>query len=174
MAATYPNPFTKVFDKLWELFELDTEFTSRIPEGNRVKYNSTTDREPLKQNIASADVPEFAITFDAGNINLFDTSSSSKVVAQYRMIINTGDFRVNEYAQLITWIVICNLRLWKTHLGALTWKDATFVKRVHILNLATGQSDPERNRQIKGWTSIFTVEVEMHFKTTNLVFSELP
>jgi len=174
MAATYPNPFTKVLEQLWTLLEADTQFTDRIPPANRVKYDSTTDNNPIKQIVATADLPEFAVAFGGAAINLFDSSSSTKVVSRWMFVINTGDWRVNEFAQVLNWIVLCNLRQWKTGLGALTWKGETFVKRVHILDLASGESDPNRNRQIKGWTSVFNLEIEMHFKTTNLVFSESP
>lgn len=172
MAATNPNPFTKTLDALWTLFEADAQFTGRVAEGNRVKYNTTDDRNPLKDAIATADLPEVAIVFDGGNMNLFDTSSSSKIVCNFRLIVNTGDFRVNEFASVINWIVLCNLAKWKTTLAALTWKGEHFIKRVSVVDLTVGESNPERNRNIKGWVTIWQCQIDMHFTTSNLVFAE--
>lgn len=166
------NPFVKVFNALWTLLESDPEFTSRIKPGNRVKYNQPLNRDPIKQNITTDDTPEFAISFTTGTANIPNTSSSSMIITTYQLIINTGDFRINEIANVISWIVACNIARWIDELTALTWKDETFVKRVSPTSIASGESDAIRNRGINGWIVLWTIDVEMHFKTSHLVFSE--
>jgi hypothetical protein len=38
-----------------------------------------------------------------------------------------------------------------------------------VSNVATGLSNPEQNRNIRGWSSVWSVEVEMHFATADLL-----
>lgn len=170
--STLGNPFVKVFNALWDLLEADPEFTARVPIGNRVKYNIADDRQPLKQDITTQDLPEVAIVFTTGSTNIPDTSSSSKIIGNYQLIVNTGDYRINEFMNVLNWIVVCNFARWREVLLSLTWKDQAFITRVSPVNITMGESDPQRNRGIKGWTTLWAVEIEMHFKTSNLVFSE--
>jgi hypothetical protein len=170
--ASNPNPFSKVIDALWTLLEADVNFTDLVKTANRVKYNSETIRDPIKQNVAPADMPEVAIVYSGGPQNLFDTSSSTKLVASFDIIVNTGDYRLTEFAMKLEWIILNNLVQWRTVMAALEWRGENYVKRVTISSNVTGETIAARNRGLKGWTVVKTLDVEMHFKTTNVVFSD--
>lgn len=166
------NPFTILYDGLWGLLEASPEFAATFKPGNRVRYDSETAINPLKEAIANADLPEVILIDDGMQAELLNTSSTSKVMTNYSLMISTGDFRWSMYTAQINWIILCNLSHWQTKLGALTWCGQHFVKLVRVLDNTTGQSIPERNRSIEGWTTIWKLQCELHFSTVNLAFQE--
>jgi hypothetical protein len=60
---------------------------------------------------------------------------------------------------------------WKSVLGALRWNGLSFVTRVDAPVAQHGLQDPEKNRGIAGWSSVWTVEVEM-WLSTNLMIAQ--
>lgn len=166
------NPLTRVYDKIWDLFEAIPAFNEFFKDGNKIKFNSATDRNPQKQNIATDDLPECMLLTEGMEPNIFDSSSSSKIIQNYSLVVHTGDFRLHEYALKINWIAIVALKDWKSTLGALQWRGENFVKVVRIPSVVIGQSEGQRQRGISGWGEIFRISVEMHFKTSNIVVSE--
>lgn len=166
------DPLSKLHNAIWDLFEGSPEFVAMFKPGNRIKFNSPTDTNPVKQTVATADTPEFAVVPQGITPNLFDTSSSTKVVARYQLIVNTGDWRVNEISNIANWIILCNLAKWRDTLTALTWKGKPYVKVVRVLDLQQGETDAQRNRGIRGWATVWQCEIEMHFRTLDLTIIE--
>lgn len=169
------TPYSKVYDAIWALLEASAEFTTLFPVANRIKYGTQTDRQPHKPNQQSADTPEVMLVAMGGPINLQNTSSTTKVVQSYDLVVNTGDYRLNEYIFPIAWIVTCRAKAWCQHLASLLWRGANYVKVVRITNSTIGESPERRKRGIKGWSSVMTFEVEMHFSTNDqLQIADLP
>lgn len=162
-----PNPFTMVYDTLWEMVDTHPSLRVLMKEGNRIKFN-TPSREPLKDAVAVADLPELILTSDGLSAALYNTTSTSKVVRSYSWLLSTGDFRVNELLYQVEWYIFCAMLSWKEKLCALKWHDESFVKRADVTSVTNGQSNPELNRGIKGWSAIWKCEVEMHFRTSFL------
>lgn len=170
MAAT---PSSKLYSAIWTLLETSEAFKELVKPKNRVKFDSETNRGPLKDNVQSADLPEVILVSEGfTELNIHNTSSSTKVVETFSLIANTGDFRLSLIQQALNWYVLCSIRQWQSSLSALTWKGVTYVKRVDVVSATTGQSNSERNRQIQGWVTVWRVQVEMHFATANLVDTE--
>lgn len=163
------NPFTLVYDELWKMLEAHPQFNADVKEGNRIKYNWPDDRDPLKKTVMPGDLPEVVLMQTTVNANLYQSSSGSMCTRQYSILISTGDWRVNAFLSQVEWDVFTALMLWKERLGALQWRSKTFVKRANIVGASSGASDPERNRNIKGWSAVWTVEVEMHFTSQDLL-----
>ena len=163
------NPFTLTYDAIWGMLEAHPGFVADVKEGNRIKYNLDVDRDPLKQQILPADLIEVVIAQTNVTANLFISSSGSMCTRQYNILVSTGDWRYTRYLAQVEWDVYTATMLWKERLGALTWKGKTFVKRANIVGASSGAADPERNRGIKGWSGVWTVEVEMHFSSNDLL-----
>jgi hypothetical protein len=172
--ATAENPLTKLYTAIWTLLEDDNDLAEIVEVGNCVKYDSDTDRNPLKEQVATSDLPEVVLLFDGAAVNLHNTSSSSRILARYQLVINAGDYRLNVVANQINWLIICNFARWQSTLTELKWKNLPFVKCVRLNNAQVGESDPQRNRQIRGWVTIWQAEIECHIKTSDLVFTESP
>ncbi len=159
------TPYSKVYDAIWALLEASPDFTALFPEGNRIKFNSADDRAPIKQSVQTGDLPEVMLIVAGGELNLRNTSSTTKSVLNYQVVVNTGDFRLSEYVLPINWLVTCIANQWCSALTALTWRAKTFVKVVRITTNTIGESNEQRNRGIKGFSTLINFEVEMHFET---------
>ncbi len=166
------NPLTRVYDAIWDLFTGVTEFSEFFNVGNIIDFSDESTRDPLKINAATEDMPECILVPENMTPNLFDSSSSTKIIQNYAFIIHTGDLRLHAYILKINWIALVALKNWKTTLGQLQWKGENFVKVVRIQDSTIGRTEGERERRINGWSSIFRVSVEMHLKTENIVVTE--
>lgn len=169
---TDPNPFSMVFSALWTALLNHPKFTTDVKDRNRIRFDSETDRDPLKDQVQAADLPEVAIIASTGNGNLHDTSSSTKMVRQYALMVSTGDYRYSEILSRVEWYMLAALLGWKSQIATVEWNGQKFVKRVNIVSTQAGMSDPRLNRNITGWSTVWAVEVEMHFNTADLL-SEL-
>lgn len=165
------NPFILVYNALWALAEASYPLSQQVRVGNRIKFNQAGQSDPTKRQVSNADLPELILVSTSAAANLRDTSSSSSCVRQYDWIIATGDTsQVNKLLPL-EWALYCAMVDWPTVLAALRWpSDAPggFVKRVNFNAMNGGLADPERNRGIVGWSSIWSIEVEMVFMTENM------
>lgn len=168
------NPFTKVHAAIWELLESDNAFNDAVKVGNRIKFTDDNERtNKLKQAVVTADMPELAVVITGIDAALFNTSSSSKFILTFSLIINTGDFQLDRIALDVNWILYCNLAKWKGTLSAVEWCNERFVKRVDFISNAIGQTVAERNRGINGFSSVAQIVVECHLKTSNLNYTEI-
>lgn len=163
------NPFTDVYDALWTLAESSQLLTSLVKIGNRIKLNSPTDYSKIKDEVSRADLPELMLISSGSSANLRNSSSSSMITRQYEWLISTGNINVIGGLLQTEWALFCAMADWPATLNALTWNNAAFVKRCNIISMSAGISDPERNRGIEGWSAIWGIEVEMHFRTSDLL-----
>lgn len=169
------TPYSKVYDAIWALLEADAAFTNMFPAGNRIKFNDATDRAPHKQRVQTADLPEVMLLVEGGELNVQNTSSTTKSIVNYVLAVNTGDWRLNEFILPINWLVTCQAKLWCSFISNVTWRGQSYVKVVRITTNTIGESNEKRNRGIKGFSGLITFQVEMHFQTsTQLEFSDIP
>lgn len=166
------NPFVQVYDALWSLAEASSELTSKVRVGNRVKFNHTGYDSPIKDEVSDADLPELVLVSTGSGGNLLQTSSTSMITRQYEWLLATGDMSVVNRLLPVEWALYAAMADWPSVLGALRWpSDDTvegFVKRAQLLSVNSGLTDSERNRGIVGWSSSWAIEVEMHFRTSDL------
>jgi hypothetical protein len=163
------DPFSLTFDALWNLVDSAPVFADLVLLKNRVKYNLETDRDPMKDKVSVADLPELTlVTTGVGSVNLHHSSCTSAFTRQYSWILATGDWRVNYKLFPVEFALACAMSNWRSVLSSLTWNGQTFIKRVDLTSAVNGESDSRRNRGIKGWTAIWSGEVQMVFKTSAL------
>jgi hypothetical protein len=168
----YNNPLQMVYDTLWAMLEEDERF--QVKEGNRLSFNKDrNDRDVIKSQMSTSDYPEVILVAEAiSTANLCSTSSSTKLVRNYSWIINAGDFRYSEIFP-IEWAIFTGMLAWRFRLSTLEWEDELFVKRLNFTGANIGQIDNQLRRGIKGWISVWTLEVEMHFTTSKILGKHL-
>lgn len=165
------NPFNMVLSALWAMLLAHPAFARDVKQGNRIRFDNPANRDPLKGAVQASDLPEVCIGMTSGNANIMETSSTSRCTRVYTIMVSTGDYRYTDALSLgnIEWYVFAALCGWKKTLGSLLWKDKNFVKRANVVGINLGLSDPEKNRNIKGWSAVWSVEVEMHLQTEDLL-----
>ena len=163
------DPFSLVYDALWDTAVAYDAFADLVALKSRISFNDDANRSPVKNLIAPADLPEVILAPVGGSGDLFHTSCSSMVIKRYMWLISTGDLRVDAGKLFpVEFALMRAMCHWQTRVSPLTWAGNTFVKRLDMLDLSEGESDAERNRGIKGWSALWTCEVEMHFATSQL------
>ena len=158
------DPFSQVFEGIWTLVEAFAPFSDQVRVGNRIRLDGES-RNPIKQNIQHADLPEVILHPGGGDCQLHRNSSQSQVIKRFDFLISTGDLRVDYLHFPLQWHTIRAVANWKSVIGGLVWKGEPFLIDLDIPSKTEGESDPERNRGIKGWSSIITVQARMEFST---------
>lgn len=163
-----------MFAALWGMAEASVPLAAAVRLGNRIKFNYEKDKDPIKREISEADTPELILISTSSGGNLGETSSTSRLTRQYDWIMATGDLSITNKLLPLEWVLFCAMAKWPTTLAALQWPAGwPFVKRMNLTNVQSGMSDPDRNRGILGWSSVWSIEVEMHFRTSDmLAFNE--
>lgn len=168
------NPFTLTYDALWALVEASPLFIATVKEKNRIKFNGSAGN-PKKNTVQPADLPEVMLVTDGtAQANLHASSCHTMVVRRYAFIVSTGDFRMHDFLNQVEWALFCALCRWKEVLAALQYNGQGFVKKCDLTEVSEGESDSERNRNIKGWSTIWRCEVTMYFPTANLITEATP
>lgn len=164
------DPFTLVYDATWACAQEHPSFDSLIAAGNRVKFD---DRSPYHDRYRAADVPELALTSEGGSYNLRASSSSTQVTRRYDWVLTTGDMRLSVLNPL-SWMLLQSMTRLFAQLRALTWEGEQFVTRCQTLSARDGESEAARLANIRGWTSVQSFEIDMHFSTTELINGATP
>lgn len=157
-----------IYGALWDLAETSVPLTSLVAIGNRVRFDSTKNVDPIKREITQSDLPELMLVATGGSGNLMETSSSSRFNRTYDWLLATGDLSMTQKLLPVEFALWCALHEWKSVVTALTWNGQPFVKRVSLNSVNNGFTDPERNRGIRGWSAIWSCEVETHFRSEDL------
>ena len=162
------DPLSLVYTALWDMAEQTSYLTNQVKLSNRIRYD-THNRNPEKKTILDADAPELALMCSGFSGNLCANSSSSMITARYSWIVITGDLRVNYRLLPVEWGLFLAMHKWRTVLGALTWQDKVFVKKLNMLDVQEGILQQERPQTVpRGWSSVWGIEVGMYFDLTDL------
>jgi hypothetical protein len=180
MSVNIPtNPFLKVYDAVWDLLFNNDDGSNLLAEmvrvGNRINFGSAleNDRDPWKQTVDTADVPELILMDEGGTFNLHGNSSSTAYTQFITLYVSSGDYNYGRYISAINWYIMCNLGKWKTLISSLSWRGRTgFVKNVKIIPVQVGESNPERQTMIAGFTAIWRMQWDCMIPTIDLVQSE--
>jgi len=159
------DPFTILYNSLWTAV-IGSPLADLIAKRNRIDF---VQPNSLDLQVSNADLPELVLVPFGGDGNLHQSSCSSRCTRQYGFYISTGDQRLREQLFPVEWELFVMLINWQKNISSITWQSKTFVKRVELLSLAQSLSDPARNRGIKGWSSSWMFEVEMHFSHVDIL-----
>jgi hypothetical protein len=165
------NPLLGIYNGLWYILESNSTFTGIVRPGNRVKYGSLPEGDPLKEKILQGDAPEVAIVPVAGNVSIPNTSSTSKMIKKYNIMMTTKSKKL---------IDLCNVEmevlnsfsspesLMATYLQSLITIGNNPIKEVIIrlsnASIKDGMNDPKTN----DWVSLLQVEVEIWLSTLEM------
>ena len=161
MALAEKDPFTKVYEILWTMAERNENLMNVIKLNNRLKYANWLG---AKDDISSADFPELSLIVDGGLWNFQSTSSHSTIERTYAWAITTGDFTIEQY-NCILWELCRAMVDWDRFVCAVTWQDEQVVRNANQGELTEGTLRVEQNRGIRGWASIWNINVEFMIPT---------
>ena len=86
---------------------------------------------------------------------------------RWEVQVATGDQSMVSVLDVM-WTVYCALSKWQTYLSTLSWNSKTFVHRSMPRETEERMGRKELNQGLKGWTSVWVGDTDMHFTTTDL------
>jgi hypothetical protein len=141
-----------------------------VKDRNYIRYDHETTRDPLKDRVLDSDLPELQLT-SAGSlqVNLSFNSCGTMIMRRFAWVISTGDYRLQDRLYPLEFAILCGMLKAQRTLGSIQWNGSSFIKNVRIIDGSNGILDPTLNRGINGWTALWNVELEMHFKQSDLI-----
>lgn len=163
-----PDPLTQVYEALFDLPWRRTTLCTLVRPGNRASFVGSS-REPLKPTVGAADLPELRLVPRQATPHVQRTSSSTWWTIRFEYGIATGEQQLHLALFPIEWELLRAMADWATALQSLTWKTHPFVVVCHPLAVNEGMNDQDYNRGVTGWVAIWSCEVEMQFRTADLL-----
>lgn len=161
------DPFTQVYNALWEMLETRSVINKMVRLGNRIRLDGKN-RDPIKNSVGVRDLPEILIVPGNSAPHIQRTSNSSTCLETIEIRVSTGDQRIHELLYPLKWEIYRALATWATKLQSLMWKNKTFVRLAKPVSASDVVTDSDLNRGVIGWSTIWACEVEMWFSTADL------
>jgi len=161
------DPFSQVYDWLWDLLEANTSFATLVKPGNRIRFDGTA-ANPVKEITSDADYPEVMIELAGGLPTPVNTSSSSSVIQRFAVSVSMGTLRLAAFLPL-KWAIYCGLAKWLSSHRNLKLGGQPFVVKLAITSAdEVRHKDGEDERGTMEWFALWYVDVEMFFRTASL------
>jgi hypothetical protein len=163
------NPFTLVYNSIWNLLLSRPVFVANVKIRNRISFIPEASSGVTSQkdfNKLGADFPEVQIVIEGSSPHHNNTSDSSMIKRTYAVMVNTDTANIDALFAL-EWEIYQALAGWRTSVSALEYKNERFAKVLRNLPVTTGYTLQDQS-SIRGWASVWRAEVEMHFSNVNL------
>jgi len=164
----YEDPLTMVYNALWDMLEASSALTSLVPVRNRIKFTGAN-IEPSKELLNTEDYPQLSIVPVSTTPHLQRTSTESTLLKRYRIVVLTGDKRIDAGLFAIEWEVYRALQGWVETLMSLQWNGNNFVVLARPMTVNDYITNASIDKNISGWIGIWECEVEMAFSTSDLI-----
>jgi len=157
------DPFTVVYNRLWDIIEGDYYLSSLIKIGSRIKLTGTA-QNPLKSNTQDGDKPQLIIAPVGGPLTPHMSSSSVSVTKRYTFAVATGKLTVDSVLFPIQWGLFCVLmKATNNHLCLSFVKDADITEDI----FEGADAELPDNDNTSGWSLGLTLSVQMVFNRDN-------
>jgi hypothetical protein len=167
-----------VFNEFWALVDASPVITELVKPGNKIRLsnppNDNTNRDPVKVSVQEADLPELILSSEGSvESNITASSCSTLCRRQYSWLLSTGDFRISLHLLPVQFALFAVMTKAPERLFSLQWHGAQFVRKFQYGALSEGLSNPQLNRGIRGWSSMWKCTIDMYFVTDELrLYSE--
>jgi len=159
------DPFTQVYEKIWETLTNAPEVSRRVKPVNRIMRTGQR-VGPFRDTVTAADLPELDVVPAGGEANPFQTSTSGQFLQMFDVQVSAGGMSLDR-SQLfpLKWAVLKAVARAGDTLGL------DFVKSVRITDMAEGPTLRDE-RQAVGWQAIIRVQVVLFITRVHLVATE--
>lgn len=148
------DPYTQVYDRIWELLEAEASLMQLVKPGNRVNLQDRNP-SPRKSNTQDGDLPELSVMPMGGGVDLWKTNTTAIFDEVYRIAIATGDLRPHKQLNPIKFAVLRALGRTANDLGL------PFVVTTNCMSVTDTLYDLAQNRGTVAWSALYDVRVTM-------------
>jgi hypothetical protein len=166
------DPFTQAYNALWAMLESNVAFTNVVKVTDRIKYD-TGKKDPEKDSIQNAALPEVRIVDIGGTGGNRKTSNSFSIIRRYQVQISTdyltlqGNATTPDGLYPVEWAIMCAFGTAGTFSG-ITSGGQSVPCEFRYSDFVSSLYDSELSRQ-KGWIGVINCEVEFWFSKRLLV-----
>jgi len=163
------DPFTLVYNALWDLLEDDKTLKSMVRLGNRIRLTGD-DRNPIKEKYATEDLPEIIVFPRRILPNTHKGSNFCFIEEELSVEVRTGNVNLVDLYPL-KWAVYRASTRWKTFLSSLKWRNLSFVLDVDLISSDDASLTEATTRRLTGWSTLWVFRTRMKFPK-NIIIQE--
>ena len=156
------DPFTQIYNALWDAFTTRASFQALVREGNRIIYTGLAGKTE-KTVLQSADAPQLRIVPAGGSAR--QTSTGWQGPAKYELEAFSGSNQVDQYYYPLKWEIY--KALWVQTI-ANEPLGLSFISKLTIEDVSEGKDDINISGGGQGWFGIVTVVAEIYLDRNRL------
>jgi len=156
------DPFTQIYNALWDAFENRQSFQALVKKGNRIDYTGLAGKSE-KETLQAADAPQVRIIPGGGSAR--QTSTGWQGPAKYEIELFSGSNQVSQYYYPLKWEIY--KALWVQSISN-TPLGLDFVSKITIEDVAEGKDDANISGGGQGWFGLVTVVAEIYLNRNRL------
>jgi hypothetical protein len=164
------DPLSLTYAYLWKLVEQYPPWADMVRTGNRLHLDKNS-RNPFKETLKAADLPQVTLLPTEANNNLHSNSSSAVIVQNFTLGINAGELQVNRVYFPLKFYTLQALACFRADMGTVKWKGYPFLKKLEVPQATDTISELDASGNIISWDSLITISCEMWFP--NELFMEV-
>ena len=156
------DPFTQVYDSIWDTLEKFGDFAALVKLANEVKYN--TEIQPRdKESLQEGDISQATLIPSGSTTSTVISSRTGEILQGFTLIIISGDERLQKKYFPLKWAMIRALASAGQNLNGLE-----FVRSVDVTDQIEDVNEFDESMGIQGWNSSLTIIVTMLFNKDEL------
>lgn len=156
------DPFTQVYDSIWDTLEKFGDFAALVKLANEVKYN--TEIQPKdKESLQEGDISQATLIPSGSTTATVISSATGEIVQGFTLLIISGDERLQKKYFPLKWATVRALAAAGQNLNGLE-----FVRRVDVTDQIEDINEFDESMGIQGWNSSLTIVVTMLFNRDEL------
>jgi len=164
---TTKDPIHQVLESVWITLRANTTLTTLIPTGNQVDYTST-DRDPEKQGLLSADLPQMRVVLKGLQGQIPATSSSCTLTIEIGIELLAGDKRFEILTSPI-WEIYQAMSHYRQYIfQAVTYNTENPVKKMMPLKAEIDLNEKRDPPTPAGWVGVWACALELFFSTNTV------
>lgn len=149
------DPFTTVYNRLWDIFEGFPPLAAMVSLRNRIRRTGDGFvRE--KDSKAPADFPEIDIVPAGGTFQIPATSTGNLIIQGFEIVINSDKARLDIKFFPVIWEIIRAISKAGCDMGI-----PELVARIELSNYTDDENLAALLKGLEGWSSLITANIEM-------------
>lgn len=165
------DPFTVLFDKLWEVVDSDSDLQQLVNEGGKIKFVRDVDIYGFDPRNRQVNQPELSLLPDLFEANIGATNNSSEIIRSFNWSIRTPSKMLNKELFPIEWSLYKAMCVYAPEIRTVTYANEKFVHKINVISGSnfTPEIDMiQANPTLIGWRTIWTMQFEMSFSKNQL------
>lgn len=149
------DPFTTVYNRLWDIFEQSAELTSLVKLRNRIRRTGVEFIRD-KDEKTPVDFPELDLVPAGGTLQIPATSTSNAITQGFEIVINSDKARLDVKFFPVIWAVLKAINKAGCDMGI-----PELVARIELSNYTDDENLAALLKGMEGWSSLITANIEM-------------